>query len=132
MSETLWPLISISNAFVASFLKADGTRFSDHQRVGVVLGKAILGEVDKPKGYHGRSTKQIKEFQKVMKRWSSNRCENGEMGVEYTDLCNKMKDACVTVSNTKPVARSQGSINWETFVKRMERLARQNPKIFFR
>ena len=117
---------------MADFFKANGTHFSDHQRVGVGLGKAILGEVDKPKGCHGWSTKQIEEFQKIMKRWSSNRSENSEIAVEYTDLCNKMKEACMTVSNTKPVARSRGSITWETFVKGMERLARRNPKIFFR
>ena len=88
VSETLWPLISISKAFVADFFEANGTHFSDHQRVGLGLGKATLCEVDKPKGYHGWSTKQIDELQKIMKRWSSNRRENGEIPVEYSDLCN--------------------------------------------
>ena len=41
-----------------------------------------------------------------MKRWTSSRSENGEIAVEYTELCSKMKKACVTVSNTKTVARS--------------------------
>ena len=67
-----------------------------------------------------------------MKRWSSNRSKNSEIAVEYTELCNKMKEVCVTVANAKPVVRSRGSITWETFVKGMERLARRNPKIFFR
>ena len=67
LSETLWPLISISKAFVADFFKANGTHFSDHKRVGLGLGKVILGEVDKPKGCHGWSTKQIKDVQKIMK-----------------------------------------------------------------
>ena len=57
VSETLWPLISISKAFVADLFKANGTHFSDHQRVGVGLRKAIWGEVDKPKRCHGRSNK---------------------------------------------------------------------------
>ena len=59
VSETLWSLICISNAFVANLFKANGTHFYGHQRVGVGLGKAILGDVDKTKGCHGRSTKQI-------------------------------------------------------------------------
>ena len=65
-SWALMVLTHISRAWLAPLKWQSGENVSDHDRVGITLGKWNIGKVEVDKGCKGWGKKQIKEFKLLM------------------------------------------------------------------
>ena len=123
-------LTQVTKAWVTPLKWHSGDNVSDHDRVGISLGKWNIGKVEVDKGCKGWGKKQSREFKLLMSKWAKGRVLSKDVVKEYEELKMMMMAAFEQVEVKCPAQGPKGEKQWEKYIRDMERLARRNPKIF--
>ena len=104
-------LMQISRAWVAPLKWQTGEHVSDHDRVGISLGKWNVGPVEVHKKCKGWNKKQIKEFKFLMSKWAKEKIIRDDVVNEYEELKLMMMKAFTQVEVSVRLKALKGRIN---------------------
>ena len=107
-SRVLMVLTHITRAWVAPLKWQSGDHMSDHDRVGISLGKWKLGKVELEKWCKGCSKKQIKEYKLIMSKWAKGRVLSDDVVRENKEFNSMMMTAFRQVEVKFPAQGPKG------------------------
>ena len=139
-TKPLFPCLSVHTGKVGSVPGLDGhEHFSDHNFIHVAVAPCVKREPQHPHPCASWSRKHVKWYRRLLAGFTPQQGPEG-LGAEelvrvYSDLQEKMKWAMDQVNAKYPqkaVAEQGVGHNWQEYVQHLVRLARRNPRIFFR
>lgn len=139
-TKSLFPCLSVHSGIVGSVRGVDGQEhFSDHNFIHVAVAPWLKKEPLHPHPCASWSRKHVKLYRRLLADFALG-CSADALGAEelvegYLQLQRKMKWSMEQVNTkypqTQATERAVGH-DWQDYVRNLVRLARRNPRIFFR